>query len=130
MDRFVKRGRQVCVERYSVKKHRRKKSLQNTFFNEKFGRTEFSKVVRHPRAYVSAVEYILKYVSKAGERLVYSRGLPMYLISDIRGEDVLCRTGIEDKKLVLHNKFGCWDEGEYLGVMSEETKKRMRGVSW
>ena len=122
-------GELVEIEDFSVKKHRRKKSVQNTYFNEKFGRTEFSKVIHHPRAYISAVEYILKYVSKTGERLVYSRGLPMYLISDINGEDVMCRTGIEDRKLVLHDKFGCWDEGEYLGVMSEETKKRMRGTT-
>ena len=52
-------------------------------------------------------------------------GLPMYVISDINEEDVLCRTGLEDKKLVLYDKFGCWDEGEYIGSMSEETKKRM-----
>ena len=60
---------------------------------------------------------------------MYSRKLPMYLISDIISEDVLCRVGIEDKKLVLYDKFGCWDEGEYLGAMSEETKKRMRGAT-
>ena len=60
---------------------------------------------------------------------MYSRGLPMYLISDINSEDVLCRVGVEDRKLVLHDKFGCWDEGEYLGVMSEETKQRMRPLS-
>ena len=47
----------------------------------------------------------------------------------INSEDVLCRVGIEDKKLVLYDKFGCWDEGEYLGAMSEETKKRMRGAT-
>ena len=60
---------------------------------------------------------------------MYSRGLPMYVISDINSEDVLCRTGLEDKKLVLYDKFGRWDEGEYLGAMSEETKKRMRSTT-
>ena len=71
----------------------------------------------------------MKYISKSGERIVYSRGLPMYIYADINGDDVLCRTGKEDKKLVLHDKFGCWDEGEYLGAMSEDTKKRMRTTS-
>ena len=122
-------GELIEVNDFNMKTHRCKKTIQNTFFNEKFGRSDFEKIIKKPRAYLSAVEYILKYISKTGERIVYSRGLPMYLISDIQGEDVLCRTGIEDKKLVLYDKFGCWDEGEYLGAMSEETKKRMRSTT-
>ena len=94
-----------------------------------FGRTDFEPIIENDEAYLSAIEYILKYVEKSGERIVYARGVPMYLITDINSEDVLCRTGIEDKKLVLYDKFGCWDEGEYLGAMSEETKKRMRSTT-
>ena len=122
-------GGLIEVTDFNIKTHRQKKTMQNTFFNEKFGRSDFEKIIKKPRAYLSAVEYILKYISKTGERIVYSRGLPMYLISDIHEEDVLCRTGLEDKKLVLYDKFGCWDEGEYLGAMSEETKKRMRSTT-
>ena len=122
-------GELIEVTDFNLKTHRNKKTMQNTFFNKKFGRSDFEKIIKKPRAYLSAVEYILKYISKTGERIVYSRGLPMYLISDINSEDVLCRTGLEDKKLVLYDKFGCWDEGEYLGAMSEETKKRMRSTT-
>ena len=122
-------GELIEVTDFNIKTHRNKKTVQNTFFNEKFGRSDFEKIIKKPRAYLSAVEYILKYISKTGERIVYSRGLPMYVISDINSEDVLCRTGLEDKKLVLYDKFGCWDEGEYLGAMSEETKKRMRSAT-
>ena len=122
-------GELIEVTDFNLKTHRQKKTVQNTFFNKKFGRSDFEKIIKKPRAYLSAVEYILKYISKTGERIVYSRGLPMYVISDINSEDVLCRTGLEDKKLVLYDKFGCWDEGEYLGAMSEETKKRMRSTT-
>lgn len=117
------------VSDFNIKTHQHKKTVQNTFFNKKFGRSDFELVIQHPRAYIEAVEYILKYVSKTGERIVYSRGIPMYFSSDINSEDVLVRTGLEGKKLILHDKFGCWDEGEYLGVMSEETKQRMRPLS-
>ena len=122
-------GELIEVADFNIKTHRQKKTVQNTFFNKKFGRSDFEKIIKKPRAYLSAVEYILKYISKTGERIVYSRGLPMYVFSDINSEDVLCRTGLEDKKLVLYDKFGCWDEGEYLGAMSEETKKRMRSTT-
>ena len=122
-------GDLVKVVDFNMKTHKQKKITQNTFFSKKFGRNDFEKIIKNPRAYVEAVEYILKYISKTGERIVYSRKLPMYLYSDINEEDVMCRTGLEDKKLVLHDKFGCWDEGEYLGAMSEETKKLMRSTS-
>ncbi len=122
-------GDLVQVVDFNMKTHKQKKTTQNTFFSKKFGRNDFEKIIKNPRAYIQAVEYILKYISKTGERIVYSRKLPMYLYSDINEEDVMCRTGLEDRKLVLYDKFGCWDEGEYLGAMSEETKKLMRSTS-
>ena len=122
-------GRLEEVVDFNMKTHKPKKTVQNTFFNKKFGRTDFETIITHPQEYIEAVEYILKYVFKTGERIVYSRGLPMYLSGDVNSEDVLARTGIEGKKLILHDKFGCWDEGEYLGVMSEETKQRRRYVA-
>ena len=105
---------------------RLRKVTTHSYFDKRFGRSDFEKIVDNDMAYYAAVQYILKYVEKTGEKIVYSRKLPMYILSDINADDVLCRTGIEGKKLVLYEKFGCWDEGEYLGVISEETKKRMR----
>ena len=114
---------------FNFKTQRLRKTTQHTYFNEKFGRTDFEPIVKNVMAYYSAVEYILKYVEKSGEKIVYSRKLPMYVISDINSDDVLCRVGIEGRKLVLYDKFGCWDEGEYLGAISEDTKKRMRSAT-
>ena len=119
-------GELIEVTDFNIKTHRNKKTVQNTFFNDKFGRSDFEKIIKKPRAYLSAVEYILKYISKTGERIVYSRGLPMYLISDIQGEDVLCRTGLEDKKLLLYDKFSCFDEGCYVGEVSPAVIKQLR----
>ena len=114
---------------FNFKTKRLRRTTQHSYFNEKFGRTDFEPIVENIMAYYSAIEYILKYVEKSGEKIVYSRKLPMYVISDINAEDVLCRVGVEGKKLVLWDKFGCWDEGEYLGAMSEDTKKLMRSTT-
>ena len=111
---------------FNFKTKRLRKTTQHSYFNEKFGRTDFEPIVENVMAYYSAITYILKYVEKSGEKIVYSRKLPMYIISDINSDDVLCRVGVEGRKLVLWDKFACWDEGEYLGAMSEDTKKRMR----
>ena len=73
-----------------------------------------------------AVAYIMKYIEKRGEKIVYSRGLPQYFISDIMDEDVICTIGQEDRKLLLYGHFNCWDEGCLVGQVSEETIAQMR----
>ena len=58
--------------------------------------------------------------------LEYSRGLPMYLISDIHNSDVVANVGVEEKKLLLFDDFTCWDCGELIGKISDEAKERLR----
>ena len=73
-----------------------------------------------------ALAYIIKYIEKTGERIVYSKGLPQFFISDIMDDDIVCPIGLEDKKLLLFDNFVCWDEGEYIGEVSADVIKRMR----
>ena len=40
-------------------------------------------------------------------------------------EDIVCPFGVEDKKLLLYDDFGCWDEGEYKGKVSKEVIANM-----
>lgn len=72
-----------------------------------------------------AVTYILKYVEKSGEKIVYSRGLPQFFISDIMEDDVICLIGEEDQKLLLFDNFSCWDEGCYVGKVSKGVIEQM-----
>lgn len=106
--------------------HRMQTTVQNTYFNEYFGRCDFEEIDKNLLRAGNALGYILKYIEKTGEKIVYSRGLPMYLVSDIIDEDVITRTGEEDKKLLLSDDFQCWEEGELIGRIGEETKRRMK----
>lgn len=58
--------------------------------------------------------------------MVYSKGLSQFFISDIMEEDVVCRVGVDDRKLLLFDDFGCWDEGCYVGQVSKEVIEQMR----
>ena len=78
-------------EDYSTKRHRREKSIQNSFFNERFGRSDFSKV-NNAYEVADSIKYMLKYISKNDEKIVYSRGLKTYVVSDVLDEDILCKT--------------------------------------
>ena len=71
------------------------------------------------------IAYIVKYLEKTGEKLVYSKGLPQFFVSDIMEEDVVCPFGLEDKKLLLYDDFLCWDEGVLVGAVSKEVISQM-----
>ena len=110
---------------YSFKSHRRQTTVQNTYFNENFGRSDFEKIEDNSRIGY-AMAYIMKYIEKSGEKIVYSKGLPQYFITDIMEEDVVTTVGMGDRKLLLFDNFVCWDEGEYVGVVSKKTISQMR----
>ncbi len=110
---------------YNFKSHRRTKTVQNSYFKEKFGRCDFEKIEDHRRI-GDALAYLMKYIEKSGEKIVYSKGLPQYFISDIMDDDVICSYGLENQKMLLFDDFTCWDEGEYIGTVSKETIARLR----
>ena len=64
-------------------------------------------------------------MEKSGERIVYSKGIATYFVSDIMDEDVVCTIGNEDKKLLLFDDFNCWDEGVLIGKVSKEVIDQM-----
>ena len=110
---------------YNFKSHRRVTTVQNTYFNEKFGRCDFEEIEDHNRI-GDALAYIMKYIEKSGEKIVYSKGLPQFFISDIMDDDIVCPIGLEDKKMLLFDDFTCWDEGEYIGTVSADVIKQLR----
>lgn len=108
---------------YSTKSHRKQVTYQNTHFLKYFGRNDFKEIsaIEIPQA----VRYLLKYIEKSGEKLVYGGDLPTYLVSDILDEDIVCPIGIEDKKALLFDDFTCVDDGLLMGKVSADIIKQM-----
>lgn len=98
------------------------------YFKERFGRNDFE-AIEDQTGLRKAMRYIMKYIEKSGERIVYSKGLPQCFISDIMDEDIICPIGMEDQKLLLFDDFNCWDEGCLMGQVSPEVIAQMRTVS-
>lgn len=117
-------GEMKEVSGYSFSEHKRKKTHENSYFRERFGRNDFEHMISEFML-DGAVTYILKYIEKSGEKVVYSRGLPQFFISDIMEDDVICPIGEEDRKLLLFDNFSCWDEGCYMGKVSKEVIAQM-----
>ena len=69
----------------------------NIFFLNAFGRNDMTEV----QANEMTIEYILKYIEKTGEKIVYSRGIASEIIKRVCREDIA--TEFEDfiLKMVL-----------------------------
>ena len=118
----------VPINDYNLRTQRRQITYQNPYFNSRFGRSDFEEI-NTDSDLSEMMRYIMKYMEKTGERLVYSKGLPQFFISDIMDEDIAGPIGMEDKKLLLFDDFTCWDEGCYMGKVSPEVIAQMRKVN-
>ncbi|MCI8368360.1 MAG: hypothetical protein HFJ81_01810 [Clostridia bacterium] len=117
-------GEIVEVKDYSTKSHRMQTTYQNTHFLKEFGRNDF-KQIEIPNDISQSVKYLLKYIEKSGEKLVYGGKLPTYFKSDILDEDIACGFGVDEKKLLLFDNFECIDEGVLMGKVSPEVIEQM-----
>ena len=109
---------------YDFKSRDMKITNSHKFFEKKFGRNDF-KEVPNVRFMGEALAYLMKYLEKTGEKVVYSRGLSQYIVSDILDDDIVCPMGQEEKKLLLFDDFTCLDEGEIKGKISPEVIQEM-----
>lgn len=121
---------ECCEEKtdYNFHSHKRVTINQNLYFLRRFGRNDFEPIDDRSRL-GEALAYLMKYLEKSGEKIVYSKGLPQYFISDILEDDVVTRIGLEDRKLLLFDDFRCFDEGEYKGVVSPAVIEQLRKVN-
>ena len=112
-------GELITKQDYSFKTQRRQSVEMNSYFLERFGRNDFQELDK--RFLGETLAYLMKYIDKTGERIVYSKGLYQYFISDIEREDIAARVGIEEKKLLLFDDFTCIQQGNKIGRVSNET---------
>ena len=114
-------GEIIETKDYSTKTHQMQITHQNTFFLERFGRNDFKPIEDNAMAQ-KAVRYILKYIRKTGEKVIYSKHLQTYFVTDILEDDVVCTIGQENRKILLFDDFRCVDleNGKLLGTVSKE----------
>lgn len=111
---------------YSTTARKMQETVQSEYFNERFGRNDFKAINEYENPLNSAIQYLMKYIEKTGERIVYSKGLYQYFISDIMDDDVACPYDEDEQKFVLFDDFKCHDEGLYMGRVSKAVIERMR----
>ena len=103
-------GEMEILRDFDTRKRRMQTVQQNTFFAKKFGRNEF-RPINHVSEMPQAVQYLVKYIEKSGGKLIYSRGLYQYFVTDIMDEDIVCPYGLEDRKILLFRQLRVLDRG-------------------
>lgn len=117
-------GELVKTTDYSTKSKKLQITYQNSHFMKHFGRNDL-KELGSQKDIVQSICYILKYIEKGGERLMYGGKLPTYFVSDIVADDIICPIGIDDKKVLLFDNFTCIDNGEIIGQASPQVIEQL-----
>ena len=73
---------------YSTKKKAMQITHINTFFQKKFGRCDFNAITEQELRFGNTANYLIKYLSKTGEKILYSRGIPTGIYKYIFNEDI------------------------------------------
>ena len=76
-------------EYYNKKRHKRATAWRNTFFDLKYGRSDFKFLSENDVRRGPVLDYLLKYLQKTGEKIVYSRGVPAEVSAHVPECDVL-----------------------------------------
>lgn len=112
---------------YDLRSHKMRTTIQNTHLNKRFGRSDFEKIT-HKDVLQSSLAYMKKYITKQGGKLIVSKNVPTYYITDIMEEDIACKYNDkeEDTRVVLFDNSKCFNEGVYVGELCAETKEKLK----
>lgn len=119
---YVPRGQMVgeLVERkeYNLSEHRMGVRILNTFFEQRFGRSDFQIILPNQINRRSVVDYILKYLQKDQEQIVYSRHLPCEWERTIGGSDIVADMASTVLKFVLYDDV--FETDTFQSILSSE----------
>ena len=105
---------------YDKKTHSRRLAWRNTFFDLRFGRTDFTALSREEVKRGSVLRYLLKYLLKSGERIIYSRGVPAERVLSIPEYDVLLEYFDYVEKAIISDDSLFLDASLYSCSLSDD----------
>lgn len=112
-------GKRELKRDYDVKKKRMVERMENSFFQDRFGRNKFELIDGTALTIGTAVSYIIKYIEKSGGRIICSKGLRTFIETDIDNDDVVAQLREDDdKKYLLFDDFKVYKDGKELGAVT------------
>ena len=97
-------GELVKKREYSTKRKERRTRYANTFFDEYFGISDFQEINPVLLKRGGTLRYLVKYLTKTGNKAVYSRGLPSEICKELSDNDIV------GTYLDFVTKYVLWDD--------------------
>ena len=95
---------------YSTAQEKMQTRNENSFFAKYYGRNDFEEITEAQMEYGNSVDYILKYIGKTNERIVYSRGVPTEISLNLTEKDVITElTNDFTYKVILFDDVVNWE---------------------
>ena len=95
---------------YDLKAKKQRTATRNTFFDLHYGRTDFTALSPQDVRRGNVLGYLLKYLQKSGERIIYSRGIPTEIEAFVPEEDILLEYVDYCEKAIISDDFWAFDE--------------------
>lgn len=104
---YIPEGEMICdlyqKRKYSTEKHKMVETHVHPFFEERFGENDFAELSDAELRRGNTMQYLLKYISKSDERIMYSRGIPTEIYVPIAQDDIICEIVDFVTKYILFN---------------------------
>lgn len=97
-------GELIPSKRYSYKRHKMEYYTDNSYFQDRFGMSDWIAVTKENLISGNLVSYLVKYVIKSGRKLFYSRGIANELELEVDTDDVFMSFYHHGFKHVLNAK--------------------------
>ncbi len=95
---------------YSTAQGKMQTTYINDFFAERFGRNDFMQLSESELKHGHTLEYILKYIGKSNERIIYSRGIPTEIYKRLTDSDIVTDFVDYVTKYVLFDDVVDWTQ--------------------
>lgn len=102
-------GKVMEIKDYSTAQGKMQITHSNSFFADSFGRNDFSEINGMELKQCRTLEYILKYIGKTGERIVYSRGIATEVCKPIKERDIITHMKDFVDKFILFDNVIDWE---------------------
>lgn len=102
-------GRLLEKQDYSTKQGKMMIRHESDFFAKGFGRNDFEEITMEELRHGKTLEYIMKYIEKTGERVVYSRGIPTQVCKVLPAREIVGRLQDFMQKFVLFDDTIDWE---------------------
>ncbi len=94
---------------YSTAQGKMQTTHPNDFFEKTFGRNDFEELNEMELRHGQTLNYILKYIGKTGERIVYSRGIPTEVCVKVKADDIITEMQDYGMKYILFDDVITWE---------------------